>query len=61
MLLSPSDTSTPGIHEPDPELDPNDLDNNANEESFLDNVWGNVDGELDQLDAGSEVSGGVPS
>ena len=55
MLLSPSDTSTPGITEPDPELDP-DLNADTHEEPYLDNVWSEVDGELDSLDAGSEVS-----
>jgi len=54
MLLSPSDISIPEIHEPDPELDPDSFD--PPEEPYLDNVWSEIDGELDSIDAGSEVS-----
>jgi hypothetical protein len=62
MLLSLSGISTPKpeIVEPDASIDPDDIESNNDDEPYLDNVWSEVDAELDRQPnsgyTGSEIS-----
>src|SRR5688572_22103724 len=55
-ILHLGSSEVPEVHPPDLEGDPDANLDQENEATYIDNAWGDISGELRDLDSGSEIS-----